>query len=352
MDIKWFDQQTDFLPGIETMVVLYHELIAFRRLHHHLVVNALENGGGNRPGQHGGFRRLENINVFRAEHDIYRGPFAETFVYAFELMPGKGYQLIFDHQSVQNIAFADKVGDKGVDRFVINVNRRPDLLDLPFAHHDDRIAQGECFFLIVSNIDKGDSERLMHFLQLHLHILAHLEVKSRQRFVQQEHFRFVHDSSGNRDTLLLSAGKGIHITVLIIGHSYHLEGLLHLFLDHDSRKFFQLQAESDVIEDIQMREKSVFLKYSINWTFMRGCLRNFFPRNGYYTLRSSLESGNQTQQCRLPATGRPQNGYKLALTDRQIHIIQYGLVSKEFRHMLHTNDAVRFLHRQIPLYQY
>lgn len=42
MDIKWFDQQTDFLPGIETMVVLYHELIAFRRLHHHLVVNALE----------------------------------------------------------------------------------------------------------------------------------------------------------------------------------------------------------------------------------------------------------------------------------------------------------------------
>ena len=112
MDIKWFDQQTDFLPGIETMVVLYHELIAFRRLHHHLVVNALENGRGNRPGQHGGFRRLENINVFRAEHDIYRGPFAETFVYAFELMPGKGYQLIFDHQSVQNIAFADKVGDK------------------------------------------------------------------------------------------------------------------------------------------------------------------------------------------------------------------------------------------------
>ena len=89
--IEWFDQQADLLSGIEAMVVLHHKLIAFRCLHHHFVVDALENRGGNRPGQHGGFRRFENINVFRAEYDIHRSLFAETFIHAFELMSGKGY---------------------------------------------------------------------------------------------------------------------------------------------------------------------------------------------------------------------------------------------------------------------
>ena len=91
VDIEGLNQQTDFLSGIEAMVVLHHKFIAFRRLHHHFVMNPLENGRGNRPSQHGGFRRLKNINVFRTEHNIHRGLFSETFVHAFELMSGKGY---------------------------------------------------------------------------------------------------------------------------------------------------------------------------------------------------------------------------------------------------------------------
>ena len=120
MDIKWFDQQTDFLPGIETMVVLYHELIAFRRLHHHLVVNALENGGGNRPGQHGGFRRLENINVFRAEHDIYRGLFAETLRATLK-RPGPYYadriSLVYGNHAAPNLIFHRRPPEKGLFNF-------------------------------------------------------------------------------------------------------------------------------------------------------------------------------------------------------------------------------------------
>ena len=46
------------------------------------------------------------------------------------------------------------------------------------------------------------------------------------------------------------------------------------------------------------------------------------------------------QTCALP----------ISLTDRQIHIIQHGLVSEEFRYVLHTDDAIGLLHKRLLLY--
>ena len=48
---------------------------------------------------------------------------------------------------------------------------------------------------------------------------------------------------------------------------------------------------------------------------MRRRLRNLLPGHRDNALGGRLEAGYQTQQGSLSATGRPQNGYKLALTD-------------------------------------
>ena len=83
---------------------------------------------------------------------------------------------------------------------------------------------------------------------------------------------------------------------------------------------------------------------------MRRRLRNLLPGHRDNALGGRLEAGYQTQQGSLSATGRPQNGYKLALADRQIHIIQYGFVSEKFRYVLYTDDAVGLLHKRFLLY--
>ena len=80
-------------------------------------------------------------------------------------------------------------------------------------------------------VDEGDSEFTVHLLEFHLHILAHLQVQSRQRFVEQEHLRLVHDSPRDSHPLLLTSGKGIHIPLLIVGHSHHFQGLAHTAVD-------------------------------------------------------------------------------------------------------------------------
>ena len=38
------------------------------------------------------------------------------------------------------------------------------------------------------------------------------------------------------------------------------------------------------------------------------------------------------------------------IKDRQIHIIQHGLISEKFRYVLHTDDAIGLLHKRLLLY--
>ena len=69
----------------------------------------------------------------------------------------------------------------------------------------------------MGDIDEGDTEFLVQFFQLDLHVVAHLEVKGTQRFVEQQYFGFIDNRSGDGDTLLLTAGERIHFAVFVTG---------------------------------------------------------------------------------------------------------------------------------------
>ena len=184
----------------------------------------------------------------------------------------------------------------------------------------------------------------MHFFELHLHILTHFQIERCQRFIQQQHFRLIHDGAGNSYTLLLTTGKRIHIAVFIIRHAYHFQSSFHLLLNGLFRCFFQFQAESDVIIHIQVREQGIFLKYRIHRTLMGRSLCYFHPRNSDFAFRSCLKTSNETQQRGFTATGRTKYSHKLALFHVQSHIIQCCFIAKVLRYMAHLNDGFIFLH--------
>ena len=250
------------------------------------------------------------------------------------------------HDAVQDVAFAYEVGHKGVDRFVVDVYRGACLLYLTLAHDDNRVAQRERFFLVVGDVYESDAQLLMHLFQFHLHVLAHFQVEGGKRLVEEQHFGFVDDGAGYGHTLLLSAGEGVHVAVFIVGHAHHAERLFHLLFDGGGGELLQFEAEGNVVEYVEVREQGILLEHCVHRTAVGRGLRDVFPCNGNHSFRGGLETCNQTQQRRLSATGRSQYRYKLALTDRQIHIIQYGFISKEFRYVLYTDDAIGLLHKR------
>ena len=332
------------------MVVLHHQLVAFARLHQHFVVHTFEDAAGYGARQLCGVGYVEDVDVFGANHYVHLHLLAKSRVHAFKFVSAEGDGFILYHDSVQDVAFADEVCYEGVDGLVVDVRRHAYLLDASFAHHDDGIAQGQCLFLVVGDVDEGDAQLLVHLLQFHLHVLAHLEVQGGKGLVQQQHFGFVDDGSGNGYALLLPAGEGVHVAVLIVRHAHHAQGLLHLLLDGGTGQLLQLQPEGNVVEHVEVGEEGVLLEHGVHRTLVRRCLCDVLSGNGYHSFRSSLKACNEAQQCCLSAAGRSQYCYKLALTDRQIHIIQHGLVSEGFRYVLHTDDAIGLLHKRLLLY--
>ena len=102
---------------------------------------------------------------------------------------------------------ADEVGDEGVGRLAIDLDRRRRLADLALAHHHDEVGHGHGLALVMGDDDGGDAEPLLQLAQFDLHRLAQLGVERRQRLVEQEQLRRQRQRAGNRHALALAARK-------------------------------------------------------------------------------------------------------------------------------------------------
>ena len=115
--------------------------------------------------------------------------------------------------------------------------------------------------LVVRHKDEGDANSALHILELHLHVLTELAVKSAQRLVQQQHPRAVDERSRQRDTLPLPAAElgrlsrleptephGVQRTrdadrSLVTSHAPHPQAVADVFTNRHVRK------EGIVLED-------------------------------------------------------------------------------------------------------
>src|SRR3954452_13447749 len=101
---------------------------------------------------------------------------------------------------------------------------------------------------------------MLERLDEELHLLAKLEVECAQRLVEKEHARAVDQRARERHPLLLASGKLSRLSPFHTGELYELEHasdlLAHVLTLHASPP----EAESDVLEDRQVREERVALE--------------------------------------------------------------------------------------------
>ena len=67
---------------------------------------------------------------------------------------------------------SDKIGNKCVFRFVVNVFRSTDLLDISLIHDNDGIGHGQSLFLVMGDVYKSNSQFFLQTDELILHALA------------------------------------------------------------------------------------------------------------------------------------------------------------------------------------
>ncbi len=114
--------------------------------------------------------------------------------------------------------------------------RCANLNDSARPHDADAITERQGLFLIVGHQHKGDSKLPLDILQLDLHFLAQLAVKCRQRLIQKQKLRLVHDRTGQGHALLLTARHLPDTPILETGKAYGIKGTRDLLFDHAARK--------------------------------------------------------------------------------------------------------------------
>ena len=86
--------------------------------------------------------------------------------------------------AVKTVDRADEIRHEAVGRLEVHFHRRPHLQDPPRVHHRHPVGDGERLFLVVGDIDGGDSQAVRHGPDFGAQMSADLGVERRQRLVQ------------------------------------------------------------------------------------------------------------------------------------------------------------------------
>ena len=225
-------------------------------------------------------------------------------------------------------------------RLVVDVDRGADLLDLAFVHHHDGVGKRKGFLLVVGDVDEGDAQFPVHLLQFDLHVLAHLEVQGREGLVQQQDLGLVHERPGDGHALLLSAGQGVHVALLVVGHRDHLEDLAHAAVDLVGGHLLQFQAEGDVVIDVQVREERIALEHRVEGTLVRRDAGDVPAVQQDLPFVRRQEARDQAERGGLAAARGAQQGHELAFADVEVDVVEDLLVSERLADVIEVDDVL------------
>ena len=127
--------------------------------------------------------------------------------------------------TVEHVGGADEVGDEPVDRVLVDVARLADLLDAAVVEDREPVAQRQGLVLVVGDDDEGDADLALNRLELHLHLLAQLEVERAERLVEQQDLRAADQGAGQGDALALAARELRGLARSVVGEPDHVERL-------------------------------------------------------------------------------------------------------------------------------
>ena len=149
-------------------------------------------------------------------------------------------------------------------------------------------------------------------LELDLQILAQAGVERAERLVEQEDARPQHEGAGQGDALLLTARELPGLALLEAGQLHQRERLADGLRALRLGDLLVLEAERDVVGDVEVREQGVALEHRVDVAAVRRRLRDILAVQQDAPARRPLEARDHPQRRGLAAARRPDHREELA----------------------------------------
>ena len=210
---------------------------------------------------------------------------------------------------------ADEACDEDIAGRIVEVLRSINLLDDTALHIDDTGSYGHSFDLVVRDLDEGGTESLVDLGQLGSHLSTELSVKVGERFVQKEYLRITNDCTAECNTLLLTTGESLRITVEKVSDFEDTSSFFNFALDGFFGHLAEFKTERHVIENSHVRIQSVVLEYHRDISVLGGNVIDESVADEKFALGNFFKSGNHTKSSGFTATGRTYEDDKLGIFD-------------------------------------
>ena len=219
---------------------------------------------------------------------------------------------------------ADEACNEDVYRVVIEVLRSINLLDKTVLHNYDTGSHSHSLDLVVSNVDKGGSNVLVKLGKLGSHRCTELSVEVGERLVKKEYLGLTNDCTTKGNTLLLTTGKSLGLSVEKVCDVEDTSSLFYAALDLFLGSLVKLKAECHVLKYGHMRIKSVVLENHRDLSILRSYVVNELVADEELTLGDLLKTCYHSKSGGLTATGRTYEYEKLLVLDFKIEVRNSG----------------------------
>ena len=118
-------------------------------------------------------------------------------------------------------------------------------------------------------IDNGCAQSLMELGNLNTHLHTKLGIQVGKRLVHKEYLRAADNCTTHGNTLSLTTGKSLRLTVKKRCQVKNLGSFLNHLVDFILRNLSQFKSESHVIINRHMRIQSIVLEYHCNIPVLR-----------------------------------------------------------------------------------
>ena len=216
---------------------------------------------------------------------------------------------------------ADEACNKQVCRMIEHILRSADLLDITVTHDDNSVAQRHSFGLVMGNVDEGGVDTLTQLDDLSTHLVTELSVQVGERFVHQEDLRVTHDCTADCNTLSLTTGKCLRLTIEILGDVQNLSSLTDLFINDILLLLTELQGECHVFINRHMRVQSIVLENHCDISVFRCHIIHQFAVDVELTVRDLFQTCHHTQGRGFSAAGRADQNDEFLIGNIQIECL-------------------------------
>ncbi len=212
----------------------------------------------------------------------------------------------------------DEPGDEQIGRVLIELHRRPDLLDAARVEDNDAVGQRHRLDLVVCHVDHGGAQLGMQTGDLQPHLHAQRRVEVRKRLVEQEHLGIANDGTADRHALPLPPRKLLGPAVQKVLDLQNVGNFVDALGDQLTRLVGQPHAEADVLPHVHVREQRVGLEHHGDAALRRRRIGNVLAADDDLPGRDALEPGDHAQQRGLAASGRADEDHELAGFDGKV----------------------------------